>query len=762
MIMNKCRRASGQALTLTIVSALVLVIVGVGLIYLMQIFGGSGEQKNATDGGVLNLNKTAAGQTVVLSPSYLNQHQFIAMYGKSSGLIGNDGSMRVSLATFNNMIGSALMVAMNASADGMSGSTGGQTNASNVIKDLEVSTDSVGGQLKKVLETTDTASGDWESKAFNSVALVNSARMLGKDAQASWDKSQYQVAYLISPTSESAASNVSLDQFVSSNMPYTYDDSGNMKPFPAPKSILTDKGNYLRGYQAINIPKIDCPIYAVPTQPGQQPHLVSLVTFAQSQQQPGANVVLLPPNAFKGGAITKNEISSSNQNANAAGIVGMPTGATQASIPHGFIIIDNSMNPRMSPIAVPTGDTWDAVEACTGTLVYRPSRVFSTEGIVNGRPYNALSSWLQTARSGNFNPESGPAIVDDDGNALLYDGNGSPITSKAEAAKQIPFDTNPGNTVLATNQNSDPNGASPDSDCVALATPTLPDNLSPFNKAYHPNANVPSGTSSGSLICAEQAKVYVLDLYKQYRLSGNQGGSFIGKTFPETGLRLYPDGLPSSDHPYAYAPADAPASNVPLGDFRVATYGDPGVLGKVTKDGTMRNLIEQTTVAMNASSGSKCSTYIRVDGDSSHATKVSSVPATTPAAEMRNFLKQRMNEIHPNVSDSDVDRVFTQTLPLGTTFYVYYQGGWVVAANPPSWINYIPTPDGIRHAFTHAYSVSGSVVDAAHDFGSNDYPFNTNNVNAQAVDCVSYQSSSGANGLLGYIKFFEQVVMPGQ
>ena len=754
MIINKCRRSSGQALTYVIVSTLALVVLGVGFIFLMQILGGTGEQRNATDGGVLNLNKTAVGQDVILPASYLNQpgHQFIAMYGKSSGLIQNDGSMRVSLATFNNMIGSALIVAMNASADGMSGSNGGQSNAANVINDLEVSKDSVGAQLKNLLQGSSSSSSDWAAKAFQSVSLVNSERMMGKNSQASWDKNEYQVAYLVEPSPESAASNVALDQFVNNNMPFVYDGSGKMSAYPTPKSILTDNGPYLRGYQAINIPNISTPIYAVPTQPGQQPHLISLKTFATGLQQPGDGTVILPPNAFKAGAASNNEISSSTQKANAAGIVGMPGAAPQANIPHGFIMIDNSMNPNMTPVAVPNGDNWDAVEGCTGTLVYRPSHVFSTESTVNGRPYNALSSWLQTPRSGNFDPNSGPPIVDDEGNALLYDANGNPITSKAEAAKQIPFDTNPSDLVLATNQNSDPNGASPDSDCTLLDTPTLPDNLSPFNRAYHPNANSNGLSGSGKLISSEQAKVYVLDLLSKYHGAGSMGGSFSDKTFPLTGLRRYENGvLPSLDHPYPYAPKTAvmPSGKLPIQDYRTDNYGDPYVLGKVTKDGTMLELIQQTTQSFP---------YMRIDGDTKHVTMVQQPSEITPEAEIRKFLKQRMNEIHSGASDADVDNVLKQTLILGSSYYVYNQNAWLVTTSPPQWVTSIPTPDGIRHAFTHTYEISGSMVDAPHDFGANDYPFQTNGVSVKAVDCVSYQSSSGANGMLGYVKFFQQAV----
>jgi hypothetical protein len=375
-----------------------------------------------------------------------------------------------------------------------------------------------------------------------------------------------------------------------------------------------------------------------------------------------------------------------------------------------------------------------------------------------------LTAWLQTPRSSGFNPNNGPPITDDAGNPLIFDANGNAITSKGDAANQIPYDTNQNNTVTATDGNADPKGAHPDADCVKLATPTLPDNLSPFNRAYHPNANATHGPASGAnLIASEQAKLYALDLHNpQYRLG--KFGTF-DQNFGLTGMRIYPNGvLPNVGGPYTYAPQ---LCSLPMGNPQPRmNYGNPNMLGQVTTDGTIQQLFEQTT-------GSPTSTpYSRIENDGSHRT-VKTAEGTTPWMEVQKFIKQRMMEIKPGASDSDFNQVFQTKLPLGSKYYVYLaepskpDSQFVVAANPPKWAKKDTTPDGNRHAFSATYPISagteasGYMIDAHNDFGISDYLFLTNNVYASATDAVSYQSSSGANGLLGYIKFFEFVKASG-
>lgn len=751
--MRNNNRSSGQILPFLVVSTLILVVLGLGFFFLIQIFGGNGEHRNATDSGILNLNKEAVIQSVPANP----QSEFQTMFCRSTGL------KAVDLGSYNRLVSSAMIVALNASADGLDT---GKANAEKVIVDLQRSNQSLGAKLKNLLGNPDQAS--WAEESFSKTAMANSERMLGKDAQALWDKDQYMVAYLEASSSDIGASNVAIDKLLD-NMPVVYDAEGlSGKNLQIPDKMVSTEGGgkYMHGYHPISIPNISYPIYAVPTQPQRQPHLLSLHTFSQSNQQPGGTSgVFLPPNGFGGGAKAKNSISSSNSSSTAAGVVGMPTtdpSLSQARLPQGFLVIDNSMTASMNT-TIPNGDNWEACEAGTGTLVYRPNHVFSTESLVNGHAFNALNSWLQTPRSTDFDPNSGPPIMDDEGNALLYDSNGAPIATKADAARLIPYDTNSNNVVLATDLDSDPNGNNPDPDCVLLATPTLPDNLSPFNRAYHPNANSGGGSSNGrNLIASEQAKMYALGLYgPQYR-AGTRG--IYNRNFGLTGLRVYPNSmLPNVGGPYPYAPAGVA---LPMGNPQRVPYGDPSVMGKITTDGTIQELFQQTT------GSPETMPYVRIDNDSSHSRLVNKPEKITPFQEVQQFIIQRMKEIKPTANNGDFDKVFQQKLPLGTRFYVYLKNPsdpnseFTVTSAAPSWATSL-TADGKRHAFSVSYPISGGsrdtgyMIDSPNDFGIHDHLFMTNRVYASATDAVSYQSSSGSNGLLGYVKFIEFVKASG-
>ncbi|MBX9567446.1 MAG: hypothetical protein K2X77_01060 [Candidatus Obscuribacterales bacterium] len=757
--MRKANRSLGQALPFTLAATLLISIAGVAIVQYIQMLNGSQEHNNATDAGMLNLNKKAVVESVSFDSNSSFQSQFKVC----------SATKNVDLGSYNNMVSTALLIAMNASADG---SDPGIKNAESIVKELQGTKQSVGAKLKELLENPE-ASEHWAKRNFDALAKSNSIRMTDKNEKIDWDGGLYKVAYLESAKEDVGASNVAIEKILD-NMPYTAGEND-----PAGKPLDTNKvinlvatdglDKYVRGYQPISLPGLSCPIYTVPTQPKHQPHLVSKKTFSELKYsaQPGKEKVFLPPNGFQGGARSVNDISKGEQMNSSAGIVGIPTAPTEARIPQGYLVIDNSMRDPNFKVHVKHNDTWEACEAGTGTLVHRKTHIFSTSSTVKGQPYNALESWLQTPaslRPSAVNPNAGPPITDDEDHPLLYDASGAPITSKLDASRLIPYDTDTSHVVVATDRNSDPDGNNPDSDCSFLATPSLPDNMSPFNRAYHPNVNSQdqSEYSGQNLIAAEQAKLWTLHLYP---IPFNpQSLTKFDRNFGFTGLRLYPNStLPVLGGPYTYAPAGA---KLPMGDSGVVGYGDPNVLAKVTTNGTIEELFKQTTGTPEKAP------YLRIDGDTKQSRMVIHSQQLTPSDEVKRFIVQRMKEIKPEAGQSDFDKVFNHKVALGEKLYVYLQNPanpkseFVLSETAPSWA-LAPErskPDGKMHAFCTTYPIgnpSGSMIDSPNDFGIHDHLFMTNKVNAFALDTVSYQASSGANGLLGYIKFFQFVKASG-
>lgn len=743
--MLKTTRSRGQTMPFILATTIVLALVGIAMASLTQIFGGSQESKNATDAGILNLSKFAIKEPAV---DFDPQSGFQKMYKDCTS------ASAIDLAEYNRMVSAATIIALNASADGRDSAL---ANAEGIINELQGTSTSVGAKLKNIFADPEKG-GNWAKKQFEAVALTNSLRMAGSDSSMSWDPSQYQVAYLENASGDLGASNIPLSKLLD-NMPHVYDEKGlSATRLEVPKDMVSTDGfdKYLHGYKPIFIDGINKPIYAVPTQPKHQPHLVSLQTFSaeEHQRQPGLDKnVFLPPNAFRGGAQVKDTKSGSAHSSTAAGIVGMPIdpSAFEARLPMGYLILDNSLKSDYSA-SIPSSDTWEACEAGTGTLVHRESGVFSSSGVYNKVAYNALDSWLHTPRPEGFDPESGPSIKDDEGRALLYDKEGTVIDTKAKAAQLIPFDDKPSSVVLATDRNSDPDGHNPDPDCVLHASPSLPDNMSPFNRAYHPNSNGSGGTHSGrNLIAAEQAKLHVLD---QYGPSWTKGARAFNRNFGRTGLRLYPNKkLPTIGGPYTYAPAGA---TLTFGDISRVPYGDASEMGKVTTDGSLAELFEQTTGEPEKAP------YVRIDNYADEAIKITKKQELTPTEEVKKFILQRLREIKPSASESDLAKVVDQKLSLGARYYVYLErpqdpsSQFLVSQNPPSWARSF-SADGLRHAFVNTYQVSDNMINAANDFGIHDHLFMTNSVRATATDVVSYESSSGANGVLGIIKFCQMV-----
>jgi hypothetical protein len=132
-------------------------------------------------------------------------------------------------------------------------------------------------------------------------------------------------------------------------------------PVTAATSAVMNNDNYIAtrgtkkfiiGYTPIQVAGLS--LFAVPVRPGEQPHLVSQTHFTKEVDSPlrSGNTSLLPPNAFESNSTSK-ELHGAFVNLRSSAIVGATTTEFTASIPHGFVVIDNQVVPGLSN-AVPS------------------------------------------------------------------------------------------------------------------------------------------------------------------------------------------------------------------------------------------------------------------------------------------------------------------------------------------------------------------------------------------------------------------------
>jgi hypothetical protein len=476
------------------------------------------------------------------------------------------------------------------------------------------------------------------------------------------------------------------------------------------------------------------------------------------------------------------------------------------SIRQGFIIVDNSCGQNTFAGTYPNNNNVFANQLGTGITVDDTTSMFATNGAVQtwqafphtptpvGTPYVSANDPLVTSST------SLPAIKG------LYNSDGSPAT--IATAGNIPYGTgaNTPSTSLCTDQNSDPNDASSDPVCSKLATPQKGQSLDAFDIAYYPNAKTSTASANYSitaqaLIAAEVAKVQV---------PGNFNTDFTldGSSIAPTGLRLYPnDKTPdrqvdrNSNWPsWPYDPSPtfgfgADQGNgwgptdwgLPVGSGTEGeSYSNANNVGQITNDGTISQLFEQVSPG-------------------SSKTLINAL--TTTILQMEPVGK---------VSDiqSQINTIFnSQTIPLGSIYYIYPKQVTVtnpvtnqkqltvqivMDANGPSWLtqytsdknilqdivsglntlttlksstwnNNVQTGpitkakiiDGTWNLSTCSYPTLDSIIDPVWEWNVHYLLYSTfidpsdptKPGQITANDTAAYQTTSGAYGLLGVIKF---------
>ena len=775
----KTRAKQGSTLSLVIACTIVIALLGIAFIFMGFIFGGHREAQHAADAGSLNVAKKAI-MTPYVSTTKLSGDVGAALAGVLTSPNMNLGQ-GINLLNFNRLVAQAMLVAMNAEADG---SPEGMENAKKVWEAVEGSATSVGAELKALLSEP---KGAWAAMHYGDVS-GNVLRLLGNAGAPTFDPSDFAVAWMNSRDGDYNAANIDMSSmdtgnpsYDSSGMPIksaSFDDpvSETMQYQNLPDTAFHKKGStsYMAGYKPVMVAGL--PFYAIPTNPGMQPHLESNSVFPLQMTQPGAGTVYLPPNAFKIGATTTIDIAQDPfmQSAYAkqthtahvvsVSIIGTPSEPFSPQIPSGYVVIDNSGEANATSFtgSLPNTDTVAANELGTGIVIDPSTKFFSfgdgPAGIDNNnKPGNLVDRWQAFPHTQNTDqPVGAPPFEDKEGKGGLYTAEGKPVKDAKEASKipYVPTESSPSSAVLCTDNNSAIGG---NAACALLNTANQT-GLSPFDSAYHPDAlsNNGGSISTNSATASEMSQCKVIDLYGATPRGGGPLEPY-NYSYGPTGIRKYPNGLPNTANQYAWQGnpgfGQSCDSNIAQGlTINKSSSNNPC---QVTEDASLMDILDMIKADPNDPTSKKGEVFKK---------------------KLTDFLVNRGKQMEPKAKIDDIKNLLqTKTIPLGKKMYMYAKNGSVVIdENGPGIVGGVT--DRAKHADgkTHKYEIEYSILEGMSNpyfaYGIHDRLFTTwgDNENADnfqgdimSKNTVSFTPASGAFGLLGIVNLREESSVNG-
>jgi hypothetical protein len=720
------RNKSGGTLSLVIISTFVLALIGSCFFLIAKILGGAREAQHATDSGGLNVAKQA-----IKRPGYAlggsDEDNFISLRDPQTG--------DVNLEVYNRLTGRALLVAMNASADGNST---GITNANTLLRVLQGPSgigSNLGGQLGV------GGGGGQLGGFFSNLAGQNTTRMLG---QGSLGGQGVTAAYMEQRPGDVGATNLLVPR--ANQLPIV---GLTGAPFAIQNSWLTTdpripNRQYIRGYAAMNIANINMPVVGVPVQPRHQPRLAATRDFEASRGQP-VQGVQVPPNAFRSAAATQEDRSQGNLNTIACALVGIVDAQNNGkeylpAIPDGYLRIfnagGNAIPAGSNPAAFNLFD--DELDPSIGVKVGgqgRGKHMTSTDGL--------LEQWDAYNRAKQADPNfqgQQPPLTD------LYQADGRPAT--ADSASQIRLQ-NPGSpdTVCTDRNTLQPiqgQGFPPENpECRQLLDSGAMDAAFSGDGPYTQNAG-----PSNDLLALEEVKCRVVDRFN------DPGG--ISTALPQTtGMRLF--------------------RRIEAGGGRPWQAGTGMQRCQITEDGTLCELVAQAATGPMPD-------------------QLGGPAGMTAARTVRDFVRQRMCQMFPDVDLLEVDRLIgwpisaqadgwrssdrSHLLPLSDTAYFLYvdyaaQGGPrpVLAQNlnnqtPPAWRNQAPdgTPGGPNGQWRFATQYlniddnTAGTINPRYEAGIHDRLFQCQSGECRAEDRALVTPSCGYRNILGEVTFQNRVV----
>jgi hypothetical protein len=350
-------RRRGAAFTIVAVTSFILILIGLGLFNAVRLLAGSRQLQNAVDSGNLNVAKQAIASPqlrVIQTPTFNGPYDItdsatLAQIQSNFATLADTatGNGQIDLRVYNRLVGQALLVAMNAAADGQdfnppkTPSTIGITRAQNVIKLLTDSQNGIGPNLTKRLQN-----GSELDNNFNNLVQFASLSMLQVGDSSSSNLPTSDVSYMLQPTkTTSYATNVYMSSSEISNViPPSFQTE-----FKNTLSLSKYGNYYLTGYTFLNVAgvtdDVTVGLMGVPLRPRQAPHLVDGTDFEAAKTAPylSASTPIVPPNAFKSGGTANAPNGIGQLNFISCSIAGAidSTAEYPMSIPGGFIVVAN-------------------------------------------------------------------------------------------------------------------------------------------------------------------------------------------------------------------------------------------------------------------------------------------------------------------------------------------------------------------------------------------------------------------------------------
>ncbi|MBI4532994.1 MAG: hypothetical protein HY711_03525 [Candidatus Melainabacteria bacterium] len=305
------RHSLGQASALAIALVAVLIILGLGYLGFVLIFGGAKELQNAVDSGTLGVATQSLVNPEIELTDALELRQFSALADK------RDNKYYINLGNLNRIWGQALAVLVNVDEMANKNVAGPQANT-NARKIYELATAISQKLTKKFQGEVPELQG-----VFTKLASQNPLRMIkGSITRLAWSTS-----------------------FVDARRPSNVRVNPNQ--LPAGITLETDSRGYMLGYQNYQLKDGAGKTYIfdfVPLEYGRKPRVISQSSFDAgknfAQNFPSLSDAI-PPNAFSYTARLEGEEPGKALTAISAAAAKDVRAGFEISFPHGFVRIDN-------------------------------------------------------------------------------------------------------------------------------------------------------------------------------------------------------------------------------------------------------------------------------------------------------------------------------------------------------------------------------------------------------------------------------------